>query len=182
MGNLGVWIGLGVTTAIVFGIGSCSLSVLNTEARNKKNVEAQQVATQAVFDRVWKVIKQQANVTEEYSSQFKEIYSYVMSGSTGGSKNLLGFIQSVNPQFSPEMHSTLMTSIEANRRDFERENKKLIDLDREHDTPFATMPSSWILSLVGREETNIIVVTSGKTEKTFETGEENNIDLFENDG
>jgi hypothetical protein len=133
-----------------------------------------------VFDRTWKVVQQQAQVTSQYKDDFREVYADIMERSDGteGSNRLLAFIQRVNPQFDSSLYGQLMSSIEANRRDFEREQKMLIDIDREHDQMFDVFPSNIILGMFNREKTDIQVVTSTKTQETFENGVEDDVSLF----
>jgi hypothetical protein len=73
-----------------------------------------------------------------------------------------------------------MTSIEAQRTSFTREQAKLIDLQREHNNLLQTLPSSIFVG--GREPIEVKIVTSGKTNKSFATGEDNDVDLFDKKG
>lgn len=46
----------------------------NREVVLRNAISAQQVANEATFDRVWKVIQQQADVAEQHREAFAEIY------------------------------------------------------------------------------------------------------------
>lgn len=168
----------GFVLLIGLGLIPYTVSTLNREASLDKQVSAQQQANEAVFDRVWKTISQQAQVSSEYKDSFREIYTDIMQNSTGGSNRLLAFIQSVNPQFDSSIYQTLMATIESNRRDFEREQKKLIDINREHTLMFETIPQSFILDIFNRQPSSITIVTSQQTKEAFSTGEDNNVNLF----
>lgn len=174
------WIVLGSVALVTIIVGVSVVSTINQEARLRNMVDAQQVSNQAVFDRTWKVVQQQAQVTSQYKDDFQEVYADIMQNSDGtdGSNRLLAFIQRVNPQFDSSLYGQLMTSIEANRRDFEREQKMLIDIDRQHDQMFDVFPSNIILTMFGRERTEIDIVTSTKTQETFQSGIEDDVSLF----
>lgn len=156
-----------------------------TYANHEKDLRLEVVAWQqkneAVFDRVWKVIQQQAGVTQEYSTQFRAIYNDIMSAQNpAGQGTLLKFIQQSNPSFDSSLFAKLMSSIESNRLDFERAQIELIDRKREHDSLLQGIPSGWYLSLLGRGPVEIKIVTSSKTEAAFESGKDDDVSLFRN--
>jgi hypothetical protein len=90
---------------------------------------------------------------------------------------LFKWIQEQNPQFSEKMFLNLSDAIEAQRGEFAMVQKRLIDIKREHDNLRQKFPGNIIVG--SRGEIKIDIVTSTKTEKTFETGKEDQIDLFE---
>ena len=158
------------------------ISFFNREIQLRNTVTTQQAANTVVFDRVWKVLSQQAQVAEADKEAFQEIYGEIMSNSTGGSERLLVFIQSVNPQFDQSSFQNLQTSIESNRRDFEREQQSLLEKNKTHKDFIQQFPNNMYAGLFGRDEIDITLVTSGKTEDAFKSGQENRIDLFDTDG
>jgi len=181
------------TILIIIGIATIVVGLLivgpaigfhNAEVRLRNGVEAQQKANEATFDRVWKVLSQQAQVAEQHKDAFKEIYTDIMSDSAGGNSRLLAFVQSVNPTFDQSSFTNLQASIESNRRDFEREQKSLIQKWTAHRDHIQTFPNSVYAGIFGRGEIDITVVTSNRTKRTFETGQENeeDLDLFNSDG
>jgi len=178
---------MAIKIAIVVVIGLVLVAVIplfmyvsynNQEVAVRNQTEAQQETCKAFFDKVWKIIKQQAQVAEKHKDAFKEIYGDVMKGRYGNARGgaLLSFVKEHNPQFDSTLFTKLATSIEAQREGFFREQKKLIDLKRRHDNLREQIPSGWFVG--GRAEIEIVVITSGKTEKTYETGEENDVDVF----
>jgi hypothetical protein len=80
-----------------------------------------------------------------------------------------------NPAFTPELYAKLMTSIEANRKAFEFEQKKLISMNQVHTDFVTTFPGS----ILGKEVIEIKLVTSARTKNAYETGEDNET-LFDN--
>lgn len=160
------------------------VSYNNQEVRLRNQIVAQQRKNEATFDQTWKIIQQQAGVASEYKDSFRAIYTEIMSaryqdgsaekGST--QPTLMKWVQEHNPQFDVSLFSKLMTSIEAQRVNFTREQALLLDLKREHDNVLQTLPSSIFVG--GRAPIEVKIVTSGKTSKSFETGEDNDVDLF----
>lgn len=135
----------------IFGVlGAIALFILiavimyfttsNGEIRLRAEVEAQKKNVTAVFDNTWKIIKQQAQVSDEYKDAFKDIYTGIMderySSERGGA--LFSWITEQNPNFDTKLYANLQVSIEAQRTNFTREQKKLIDLKREHDVYLTT--------------------------------------------
>ena len=89
---------------------------------------------------------------------------------------LMKFITEANPNFDIRLFEKVANSIEGQRTGFMRDQQKLIDMKREHDNVLTTMPGS--LFVGSRPPIEIKVVTSTKTEKTFETRKDDDVDVF----
>lgn len=153
------------------------MSYSNSEVRLRNAVKAQQQSNETSFDTCWKIIQGQAQVADKYKESFKEIYTGLMEGrhyEKGGA--LMKFITESNPTFDIRLFEKVSNSIEAQRTAFMRDQQKLIDLKREHDNLLTTMPGSFFLG--SRSPVEIKVVTSSKTEKTFESRKEDDVDVF----
>lgn len=153
------------------------MSYSNSEVRLRNAVKAQQEANTTSFDTCWKIIQGQAQVADKYKDSFKEIYIGLMEGrhyEKGG--ELMKFITESNPNFDIRLFEKVSNSIEGQRTSFMRDQQKLIDLKREHDNVLTTMPGSFFVG--SRPQVEIKIVTSTKTEKTFQTGKEDEIDVF----
>jgi len=161
----------------VMGV-SMYFSISNQEVSLRNEVKAQQENLKVVFDATWKIIQQQANVADEYKDAFAKIYPALMEGRYGNKRGgaLLSFIKESNPEFSTKLYEKVSESIEAQRINFANEQKKLIDLKREHDNLRQTFPSSLVCS--SRPEIVLEIVTSTKTDKAFETGKDDDVKLF----
>lgn len=169
-------IGLGVVVALVGMVFMMYVSASNGEVRLRNAVVAQQKANETSFDTCWKIVQQQAQVTDKYKDAFKEIYVGLMEGrhyEKGGS--LFKFVMESNPKFDSKLFLKLATSIESQRTVFKRDQQKLIDLKREHDNMLTTIPSSWFVG--SRPPVEIKIVTSTKTTEAFNSGKEDDVDL-----
>lgn len=168
----------GVLTVLVLVVGGMFFSISNQEVGLRNQVKAQQENLKVVFDTTWKIIQQQAEVADEYKDAFAKIYPSLMSGRYGNKRGgaLLSFVKESNPEFNIKLYEKLANSIEAQRITFAGEQKKLIDLKREHDTLRQTFPAKFFVG--SRPEIPIEIVTSDKTDAAFQTGKENDVKLF----
>lgn len=177
-GNKGLLISVLVVVVLVVMYFFVSVSYKNQEVRLRNRISVQQKTNEVVYDTVWKIISQQAQVSENYKDSFKEIYGDIMEGRYGNENGgtLMKFITESNPQFDIRLYEKVSNSIEIQRTEFLREQKKLIDLKAAHDSLRKTEPASWFVGNV--PEIEIQVVTSSKTTKTFETGREDDVKVF----
>ena len=167
---------LALLVLVVIGV-AMFFSISNSEVGLRNQIVAQQDSCKVVFDNTWKIISQKAQVTDKYKDAFKEIYPALMEGRYGNEKGgaLAKFVTESNPQLDASVYRDLSSAIEAQRTVFTREQKKLIDLKREHDNLRTKMPSCWIVG--SRPEIKIEIITSGKTKETYTTGEENDVKI-----
>jgi hypothetical protein len=179
---MGKFIFFGVLALVGILLVSLVLNVIswsNNEIALRQQVLAQQKVNTTVFDKTWKVIAQQAQVTDKYKDSFKEVYQTIMNERYENSKNVMWqWIQEQNPQFESRLFEKLMVSIESLRNEFQLEQKKLIDLGRQHTVMVSQFPGSLWASLLGRNVIELQIVTSAKTEESFKTGQENDVKVF----
>jgi hypothetical protein len=177
----GKLIGFGVLFILVAWIVLWAIGISNAEKKLYILGKAAQQNSEVVFDNTWKTIKSEAGVTEQYKESFREIYVELMDArykndKGAGQQTLMKWVQENHPQFDSGLYGKLMNTIEGSRNSFTVEQKKLIDIDREHKSMKAIFPNSLIIG--GRPDLDIKLVTSGKTKEAFSTGEENDIDPF----
>jgi len=173
---LGVLLG----SVIVVGgiIGLMYVSYSNSEVRLRNQVTAQQKSNEAVFDNTWKIISQQAQIADQYKEAFKKIYPDLMAGRYGNARGgaLMSFITESNPTFDVKLYEKVANSVEAQRTVFTNEQRKLIDIKREHDNVRTTFPGSFFVG--SRAEVQIVIVTSSKTDAAFKAGKDDDTVLF----
>lgn len=169
---------VGVLALLLFIVPTI-ISVSNTEISLRKRILAQQENLEVVFDNTWKTINQVAQVPSQYKEDFRSVYSDIMGARYANERGgaLFSWIREHNPQFDPSLYTKVQTVIEAERANFTREQKKLVDLHREHSTYISVFPNSLIVGRRG--EVQIQTVTSQKTEETFRSGQENDMKVFE---
>jgi hypothetical protein len=179
IGGLGIFI-MGIIT--VLGIGGYVVGVRNKAVELETQFSAQISANMSTYDKVWKILQQKAGITSQYADDFKQNFAAIMQGRYGNPDNransMMLWIQEKNPDFSIDLYKDLTQSVEALRTEFDQSQKKMIDIKREHDNLRLKFPSS--LAMFGKNELVLKLVTSGRTEKAFESGQDNDVELFKN--
>lgn len=162
-------------------VGLMKYATIKREIQLRNLTEAQVEVAKANFDKMWKIIKQQAGVTDKSKDDFIAMYTPLMEGRYGGEKGnpLMKWIQEQNPTFDfASLHGKLMRSIEDNRTEFFNEQKKLISYGNNYKM-FVEDPLTQFF--IGKKEPidySQFVITSAVTKAVYDTGEENDIDLF----
>ena len=174
---------LGIVGAV---LGAIMLIVVAVTAIGYKNQEVdlrtqfdmQQEKCKSYFDKMWKIIKQKAQISEKYKDSFTEVYVKMMDARyKQGSGAMMQWIKEQNPTLDSSIYKELGNTIEAQRNGYHNENVLLLDIKRQHDSLRQKFPSSLIVG--SSKPLEAIVVTSGKTKESFRTGEENDVDLFD---
>jgi len=173
----GLLISFGVLVVLAVSIAIWAIGLSNTEIRTRNRGKAQQESCAAYFDKMWKVLQQDAQVADQYKEAFKEIYVPLIEGRySQGDGSLMKWITEHNPQFDTKMYDKLMTAIEGQREGFFVEQQKLIDIDRQHKDLRMTFPNKLVVGK--RSDLGIVIIKSLKTEDAYKTGQENDVDLF----
>lgn len=170
--------------AIYFGM---MINYTNNEITMRKQTTAQQDVCRANYDKMFKTIVQVAQVPEHFIEKskeaFKEIYPSLMEGRYGNDRGgaLMSWVQESNPNFDMaavgKLYENVQVAVEANREEYFVEQKKLIDLQREHATYIEKFPARFFLG--DKEEVKITIITSTITEKVYDTGKDDDIELFQ---
>ena len=149
----------------------------NQDARLRAQAEAQRGKIEGVHDKMWKVLQQKAQVSNEYKNAFSEIYPALIEGRySQGDGSLMKWIQEANPNFDTSLYKDLMQSIEIQRTEFAKVQERMLDIIREHNVLLTTVPSKWFVSNTELIEYTIISSTRSKTVMT--TGLDDDVKLF----
>jgi hypothetical protein len=166
----------------VIGIGMLSwvVGTLNGERHIKNAVVAQSQRNELMYDTMWKTVQGKAQIANEYKDQFREVFSAIMSENKSREGGALAkFVTESNPDFDSSLLKDLSRSMESLRREFMAEQDKSLRLKNEWDNLYSNVGSGSILGFAGREQdVEILIVTSAKTKKVFESGEDNDADIF----
>ena len=173
------------------------------EVRMRESVIAQNEVGEANFDKMFKVISQTAQVPKEFMNQskeaFKEIYQPLIEGryqdKQGNQQEvLMKWVQESNPQFdmasAAPLYAKIQTVVEVQRNEFFTQQKKLIDMHRQHTVFCSTflnknlffMGDRLIPMCEGVKEDGdpfcVQIIKSINTDNVYKTGQENDIELF----
>lgn len=86
------------------------------------------------------------------------------------------WIQESNPNFDSKLYDKLASEIEIKRQEFLMVQRKLMDIENQHNNLLDMIPSSWFLS--GKQRLEYKVISSTRSKQVMETGVEDDIDLF----
>lgn len=172
-----------IALAAIIGCGAIAFAGMYFSYNNKEialraQAEAQRGKVEGVHDKMWKVIQQKAQVTNEYKDAFAEIYPEIMSGrySGEGDGSLMKWVTESNPNFDTSLYADLMQSIEILRSEFQRNQEMMLDLIRQHKTICTTYPGVWVIKNTMEIEYTIVSSTNSKV--VMSTGIDDNVNLF----
>jgi hypothetical protein len=171
-----------VGTLVLLGgcLGVSWVGAHNAEVRLRNTLTAKQRDNASEFDNMWKTIAQVAEVTEANRAALHGIFVQHAEARSGGPNQgaLMAWVQESVPNLDPasQPYRQLMNTITASRDRWTMRQKELLDLKREHDNVRTTFPSS--LFVGGRAEIAVTIITSAKTEKTFEQGTDDDVNVF----
>jgi hypothetical protein len=73
-----------------------------------------------------------------------------------------------------------MNTITAARNTWTTNQTALLDFKREHDNLIDTQPSRFFVhTLGGKDKIDVVIVTSSRTDNAFQTGQDNDTDVFQ---
>lgn len=164
--------------AIMFGsLVAVYFSYNNREIALRQQAEAQRGKIEGVHDKMWKIIQQKAQVTDEYKSTFEKIYPQLIAGRYQNDKGtMMKWIKESNPNFDVSLYRDLMQSIEIQRAEFQTSQERMLDIIREHETLTRTYPARWFVSNTMPIEYKVI--SSSRSKEVMDAGEDNDVDLF----
>ena len=165
----------------VFALVIClyGIGVYNKEARLRNTIVNKQKDNTSEYDSLWKKISQAAQVTDGQKQALMEIivgYANARKGSGGGS--LAQMIHEAVPNVDTSTFNNLQNIIVSSRDGWTMRQKELLDLKREHDNLIDTFPGNILLSILGRQKIDVVIVTSTRTENSFKTGKDDDVDVF----
>jgi len=170
---------IGVCIAAVIGITWISMyfSYNNKEIALRKEASAQEKKIEVVYDKMWKVISQKAQISAEYKESFHEIYKDIIGGRySNGDGSLMKWITEANPEFDASIYKDLMNSVEVLRTEFQHSQERIVDIIREHSTLCETYPGCWFIK--NTEPIEYEVISSTQSKSVMETRMDDDVDLF----
>ena len=182
MSKLGLKLGIGSGAAFMLAILMIfvmNISYQNTYERIDQDILAQYKKIESNYDKMSRVILQQAGILNKYSTDFREIYKDMMTGRYGkdGSKAMFQWIKEQNPSIDASLDAKLMTTVESQRTGFDRQQGKVASMIAESNKMLKVAPSSWFVDGKIKEAK---IVSSTNTKMIVESGiDDSSNDLFE---
>lgn len=169
-----------LATVLLIGISILLMyfHYLNVNEQNKLVVQGKISQRESVFDEMFKVIAQKAEVSNQYKKAFSEIYPDLISGRyENGNGQLMQWIQESNPNFDVSLYKDLMRSIEGLRAKFNNIQTELIAADLEQKKLLRTVPSKWFLDK--NDTIPFEIISSTYAKDVSKTGIDDDIVLFD---
>ncbi|MBR1719382.1 MAG: hypothetical protein IJ726_03050 [Phocaeicola sp.] len=149
----------------------------NKEVSLRKEINAQRGKIESVHDKMWKVIQQKAEVSEQYRETFEKIYPELISGRyANDGNNAMKWIQEANPDFDTSLYKDLQQAIEIQREYFNNAQTRMLDVIKERETLLEQYPAKWFIS--NKEKIEYEVISSTKTKSTITTGIDDEVNVF----
>lgn len=169
-----------IASVVIIGIvflGSV-VSIHNEASLLKNQYDSKVLSNSGEFDNMWKKIKQSARVPESKKNAFKEIFSeYADSRNNGNENPVMNWITESVPSVDLNIYDELINIITGSRDTWTMKQTELVSIAEQHNMLLVKQPSGMILSMLGHEKINAIVITSDTTEAAFSSGKDNYIDL-----
>lgn len=199
MSRVGLAVGGGVLV-LVLGLLFGVMGWYNTGVGLNAGTLAQYRDNQNKYDAFWKSVTEVAQVPAQYKDDFKALVVQETEAKFGpeGSQATMQWFKERSLTLPPELYTRVQTVIEAGRADFKQGQQMLLDRQRRamthRDTAwgqFAGMFANPFKEINGELKPpkdldgdglytifDYDIVTSAKTKKAFETGEDEAINVF----
>ena len=166
-----------IITVLVVALVAMYFSYNNKEIALRKEAEAQKGKIESVHDKMWKVIKQKANVTEQYREMFEKVYPDIIAGRYSGEGAMaMKWIQEANPEIDASLYKDVMQAIEIQREHLHSAQTRMLDVIREREALIESYPSRWFIS--NKSEIEYEVISSTRSKTVMETGLDDDVEIF----
>lgn len=154
--------------AVIVILIAMYFSYNNKEIALRKEAEAQRGNVEAVRDRMFQIIREQANVSSEYRDAFNEIFPKIIEGRYKDGGSLMKWIQEANPHFDISLYQTLQNSIEVQRTSFTSAQTRMLDIIKQRETLIEQLPSCWFVK--NKSVIEYTVISTTNTKQVMATG------------
>lgn len=177
MKNIKLWISLVILALIALIVFGSYVNAFNYGNRMDNLIQAQYKQAENVLAQYSQRIQEIVQVPTMYKDDMKEIINSTMRGRYGqdGSKAVFQFIKEHNLSFDSSLYKSIQQNIEAGRKDFEFENKKLIDITNEYKTASGLFYRGFWLRCAGFPRIDLEKfrpITNSYAKEAFEKGYE----------
>lgn len=172
-----------VAILAVFGIGlltviGISISTYNSQASLQNLYEMKVKDNSSEFDNMWKKISQVVQIPEAKKNAFIEIFqSYAQARTSEGQGQMMTWIKEAVPNADLSTYDKAMNIIVASRDGWTMRQKELVAIASQYNDALVRFPGNFFLRMFGFKKIDPKVITSSRTEKAFETGKDDDVDL-----
>jgi len=175
-------IGIGAIIVIIGAIFLTVVSYNNMGNRFEQNIVAIQDNAVNIASQYQNLIFEAAQVPEMQRDDLREVITAALEGRYGenGSQAVFQAIAEDNPNIDSTVYVKLQQLMESGRKDFQREQTRMIDAVRDYKIKLGNMPSGFFLNMMGYPKINLENYRAVSTERVrnmFETGTEEHLKL-----
>lgn len=183
--------GINISKKLIYLVifGAIAIFIISTYASfNNREVELRTTFTMqmknrtALFDKMWKVISQKAQITKAYDSSFLRIVKESMDARKDGAQVMMKWVQESNPTLQAstvqELYKELSRTIEAEREGFFNREETLSSIQQKHSQFLLSFPNNFYNMFMGRKELIYNPISSSKTDAVMESGKDDDTKVF----
>lgn len=170
---------IGIILFLILGLVGVSnyISYNNQEVKLRNLGESQIKTIESSHNEMRRTLSQIAEVAKLSMDKQQEIYVGLMEGRySKGDGSLMKMITESNPTVDLGILTKLVNSIEIENKKFDNDQKRMFSIINEHKNLVTTFPGS--LFCKNTEEIKYTVISSTYTKRVMETGEDDDIKLF----
>lgn len=164
----------GFSLVFVLSLTVCGsvLSFNNASVDLETQIKSQYTKNQAVYDTVWKSIKETANVADAHSDKLKAIVVASVQGRYANDDGVLfkAIAESNTAGLPTDLYKKVQQIIESGRQQFLANQVELVARKQTYEKHLNTVPNVFYARLLGFPKINLSeydIVTSDRTEQAF---------------
>ena len=156
-----------------------AIGSFNSYTKLENLAKATQEDNKNVLDNTRKAIREAAAVSDKEVEALTNIitgYAQARGGNTAGDGQLVtvGMVREAVPTITEvKTLANLQNILVAGRKDWQFSQTRLLEIKRQGDDMITQFPSGMILKMFGKQEIQVVIVTSAETKENFRTGEDN---------
>lgn len=160
----------------IFGIGRCSYSSKAIGLQN--DYKAKLKANQASFDNMWKKIQQVSQVPAEKKEALKEVITAYTSGRGTNGGGMISAVREAVPNLDLSIYDQLVNIITGSRNTWTTNQEELVSIANSYNKTISSPVAQFFLIGSGYQPIDPQIITSSKTEEAFNTGKDDDVNLF----
>ena len=168
-----VGMGLLAIMLIAYGISSYNGAA---STQNLYNMKVKDNSSE--FDNMWKQISQVCQLADSKKDAFKDIFtSYADARTPDGAGKVMYWVKENAPTLDLNVYDKAQNIIVAARNGWTMRQKELVGIATTYNDMLVTFPRGMFLKMFGFKLIDPKVITSSRTEKAFETGKDDDVNI-----
>ncbi len=168
---------LGILAVIIGVLVMSYISAFNTGNQMEQTLKATYSNNQNILAQYSQKVMEAAQVPDMARDDIVKVAKAAMEGRYGteGSKAVFQMITEQNPSVDPMLYRQVQQIIEGGRTEFQNAQTRLIDQKRVYETALGSFWQGMWMRIAGYPKVNLAdykVITTDRTERTFQAGKE----------